>query len=162
MSRAPVVLRDLLDPGRVRVAVEAPGKRELLQTLADQAAQTLGLDPDAVFDVLWARERLSTTGIGRGIALPHGRVPGLAKVQGLVAKLAKPLAFESPDGRPVDLVFLLLAPSDAGADHLHALAGVLRVLRDETVGETLRRAPDAAALYRALMLPPPVSAVNAA
>jgi PTS system nitrogen regulatory IIA component len=108
------------------------------------------MDALVVFDVLWERERLGTTGVGHGIAIPHGRVAGIDKVSGFFARLSQPVNFESIDDKPVDLVFLLLAPEAAGADHLHALATVSRLLRDPKLCEQLRSAPDATTLYTLL------------
>ena len=99
---------------------------------------------------LWERERLGTTGVGGGIAIPHGRVAGLEKVMGFFTRLTQPVNFKSIDDKPVDLIFLLLAPEAAGADHLQALATVSRFLRDAKLCEQLRKAKDAAAMYKLL------------
>lgn len=145
-----VVLRDLLGPKAILANLDAASKKQVLQDLANHAATALGLEEHGVFDVLWARERLGTTGVGHGIAIPHGRIAGLEKVRGFFARLTTPVPFEAVDDRNVDLVFLLLAPESAGADHLHALATVSRLLRDPRLCEELRRAKDAAALERLL------------
>ncbi len=144
----PVTMPDLLSPDAVLACLDATSKKQDLQDMAQYAASALGLEAHGVFDVLWERERLGTTGVGFGIAIPHGRVEGLTEVRGFFARLAAPVAFESVDERPVDLVFLLLAPAAAGADHLHALATVSRVLRDAKLCEDLRTAQDVATLYR--------------
>jgi PTS system nitrogen regulatory IIA component len=143
-------MRDLIPSQAVASALEATTKKEVLQAIASAAAALSGRDPLAVFDVLWERERLGTTGVGAGIAIPHGRVAGLDKVMGFFARLAHPVNFESVDDKPVDLVFLLLAPEAAGADHLQALATVSRFLRDAKLCEQLRKAKDEAALYKLL------------
>jgi PTS system nitrogen regulatory IIA component len=104
-----------------------------------------------VFEVLLERERLGTTGVGGGIAIPHGRLPGLTHMFGLFARLERPVDFEAIDERPVDLIFLLLAPSAAGADHLKALARVSRLLRDRSLVEKLRATESADALYALLV-----------
>ena len=100
-----------------------------------------------IFDVLLERERLGTTGVGNGIAIPHGKLAGLKKLHGVFARLSTPIDFEAIDERPVDLIFLLLAPETAGADHLKALARVSRLLRDQAVCEKLRKTDTADALY---------------
>lgn len=143
-------MKDLLEPSAVVAHMDAGTKKDVLQALAAHAATLIGKDPHLVFDVLWEREKLGTTGVGLGIAIPHGRLEGLDKVQGFFGRLASPVAFESVDAQPVDLVFLLLAPAAAGADHLHALATVSRSLRDPKLCGQLRRAKDEAAIYRLL------------
>ena len=143
-------MRDLISPQAIDSASAALTKKDVLQNLAASASVLLRNDKFAVFDVLWERERLGTTGVGQGIAIPHGRVPGLKKVFGFFARLEQPVAFEAIDDKPVDLVFLLLSPEDAGADHLSALATVSRLLRDPGLCERLRGAKDAAALYKLL------------
>lgn len=142
----PVSFCDLLGSSAVLIDVEATDKKQTIQALARHAAAQLGLEEHAVFDVLWEREKLGTTGIGQGIAIPHGRVLGLEKVCGFFVRLGAPIDFDSIDQRPVDLLFLLLAPESAGADHLHALAAVSRVLRDEGLCDKLRKAKTTEAL----------------
>lgn len=149
MTRA-VTMNDLLGPKAVLARLEAATKKQVLQEIAHHAAEALQLEEHGVFDVLWARERLGTTGVGHGIVIPHGRIAGLTKVCGFFARLPSAVPFESVDDRDVDLVFLLLAPESAGADHLHALATVSRLLRDPRLCEELRRAKDASALERLL------------
>ncbi|MDE1900680.1 MAG: PTS IIA-like nitrogen regulatory protein PtsN [Alphaproteobacteria bacterium] len=144
-------MRDVLSPQAIAAAFAAATKKDILQNIAEAAAPLAGVDGHAVFDALWERERLGTTGVGQGIAIPHARVPGLDKVFGYFARLPQGVAFEAIDDKPVDLVFLLLAPEDAGADHLHALATVSRLLRDAKLCEKLRSAKDAAAIYRILV-----------
>ncbi len=114
------------------------------------AAPLTGLSELALFDVLWAREKLGTTGVGHGIAIPHGRIEGIEKVQGFFIRLSNAVDFEALDQRPVDLVFVLLAPADAGADHLNALGKVSSVLRDQALCERLRRAKNAEEIYHLL------------
>ncbi len=142
----PASFCDLLGSRAVLIDVEATDKKQTIQALAQHAAAQLGLEEHVVFDVLWEREKLGTTGVGQGIAIPHGRVAGLEKVCGFFVRLRAPVDFDSVDQRPVDLVFLLLAPESAGADHLHALAAVSRVLRDESLCEKLRTAKNVEAL----------------
>jgi PTS system nitrogen regulatory IIA component len=145
-----LTMPELILPAAVCAALPATTKKDVLHNIAAAAAAQLGKDPLIIFDVLWERERLGTTGVGHGIAIPHGRVPGLDKVSGFFAKLSQPVNFEAIDDKPVDLVFLLLAPEAAGADHLHALATVSRLLRDPKLCEQLRAAKDANALYKLL------------
>jgi PTS system nitrogen regulatory IIA component len=143
-------MRDLVLPEAVDASLQAETKKEVLQTLAASGAEKIGMEQFAVFDVLWERERLGTTGVGQGIAIPHGRLPGLKRVFASFARLKQPVNFESIDDKPVDLVFLLLSPAEAGADHLQALAAASRLLRDAKLCEKLRNAKDANALYRLL------------
>ncbi|HAX90782.1 MAG TPA: transcriptional regulator [Rhodospirillaceae bacterium] len=139
-------LCDLLGSDAVMAGLEATDKKQLIQTLSRHASAQWGVEEHVLFDVLWEREKLGTTGVGQGIAIPHGRVAGLETVRGFFARLASPIDFDSVDGRPVDLVFLLLAPESAGADHLHALAAVSRALRNTALCDQLRSAKDAAAI----------------
>src|ERR687894_230229 len=140
-------LLDFLDPQAVLPALRVNGKKQALQELAFQAARLTGLADSVIYEALLQRERLGSTGIGEGIAIPHGKLPGLNTIFGLVARLDKPVDFEALDGQPVDVLFLLLAPEGAGADHLKALARVARVLREPGLIERLRATRDAAALY---------------
>lgn len=142
----PASLRDLMASDAILVDLDASDKKSLLQLLSHHAAQALGLAEHTLFDVLWEREKLGTTGVGAGIAIPHGRVDGLPDVRGFFVRLKAAIGFDAVDHQPVDLVFLLLAPEDAGADHLHALATVSRTLRDSAFCDKLRKAKDKKAL----------------
>jgi nitrogen PTS system EIIA component len=146
-------LRDLLTPEAVVPALQAVDKRQLLQELADITARTAGLKSRDVFEALWQRERLGSTGVGRGIAIPHGRLPDVKRMTCVFARLDKPVDFGSHDGEPVDLIFLLLAPEHAGADHLKALARISRLMREPHTAEKLRASKDRAALYSVLTEP---------
>jgi len=147
-----VEIADLLTgPDAVRASVKASGKKELLAELASRAATVFKLDERRLFDRLLERERLGSTGIGGGIAIPHGRLSTLDKPRGLFARLVHPVDFDSIDERPVDIVFLLVAPEGAGADHLKALARVSRLLRDRNLVEKLRATESADALYALLV-----------
>ncbi|MGD9804728.1 MAG: PTS IIA-like nitrogen regulatory protein PtsN [Hyphomicrobiaceae bacterium] len=146
-------LGDLLKPEGVFASVRAKNKKQALRELASRAAQITGLDERQIFDTLLQRERLGSTAVGRGIAIPHARVIGLDRIATVFAQLDEPLDFEAPDGEPVDLVFVLLAPEHAGADHLKALARISRVLRDAQTLEKLRAARDRDALYAVLTEP---------
>jgi len=146
----------LLSPDGVIANLKANSKKQALQELSARAAKITGQHERAIFDTLLERERLGTTGVGNGIAIPHGRLPGLDKLYGLFARVERPIDFDSIDEMPVDLIFLLLAPESAGADHLKALARVSRLLRDKAVCEKLRGAESADAIY-ALLTDSPTS-----
>jgi PTS system nitrogen regulatory IIA component len=146
-------IADLLSPDAVLAHVKATTKKQVLQEMAHKAALLTKLPERRIFDTLIEREKLGSTGMGQGIAIPHGRIPGIEKMTGLFAQLDHPVDFDSMDDQPVDLVFLLLAPEGAGADHLKALARVSRLLRNQAVCEKLRAAPQAATLYALLTEP---------
>ena len=114
-------ITDLLTSERVVSSLRAPSKKQALQELSRRAAEFTGLHERTIFDVLLERERLGTTGVGSGIAIPHGKLSGLEELLGVFARLEKPVDFDAVDEQPVDLIFLLLAPEAAGADHLKAL-----------------------------------------
>lgn len=140
-------LLDFLDPQAVLPALRVSGKKQALQELAAHAARLTTLPENAIYEALLQRERLGSTGIGEGIAIPHGKLAGLTRIFGLVARLEKPIDFEALDDQQVDVFFLLLAPEGAGADHLKALARVARVLREPGLIERVRATKDATALY---------------
>ena len=127
--------------------------RSISRTHAARAAGLTGQSERDILEILQQRERLGSTGIGNGIAIPHGKLPKLERLFGLFARLDRPIDFEALDGQPVDLIFLLLAPEGAGADHLKALARVARLLRDPEVARKLRNSHDADALYAVLAMP---------
>jgi PTS system nitrogen regulatory IIA component len=143
-------ISDLLTPNAVIAKLHATSKKQALQELAKRAAELVGEHERVIFDVLLERERLGTTGVGGGIAIPHGKLPRLPRLFGVFARLEKPVDFESIDEQPVDLIFMLLAPASAGADHLKALARVSRLLRDRKMCEKLRGSDTADALYALL------------
>ncbi|MBF0373386.1 MAG: PTS IIA-like nitrogen regulatory protein PtsN [Alphaproteobacteria bacterium] len=149
-------IADLLSPQGVIPNLRATSKKQALQELARRAAELTGMPERAVFDVLLGRERLGTTGVGNGIAIPHGKLASLDRLHGLFARLERPINFESIDEQPVDLIFLLLAPESAGADHLKALARVSRLLRDKGVCEKLRGTDTCEGLF-ALLTESPAS-----
>src|SRR5947209_8841742 len=146
-------LPDLVAPNAIMPALKINSKKQALQEIAAKAAQLTGQNERAVFEVLLQREKLGSTGVGNGIAIPHGKLPKLNKLFGLFARLDRPIDFEALDGQAVDLVFLLLAPETAGADHLKALARVARLLRDPDIARKLRESHDAEALYAVLAMP---------
>jgi len=143
-------IAELITPQAIVPNLRVATKRQLLQELAKRAATLAGLDEKTVLDTLLERERLGSTGIGAGTAVPHGRLPNLARMFALFARLEKPIPFESVDDQPVDLVFLLLTPENAGADHLKALARISRLLRDQATCAKLRGTDRAEALYALL------------
>jgi PTS system nitrogen regulatory IIA component len=149
-------IAELISPEGVVPNLRATSKKQALQELARRAAEITGLAERAIFDVLIEREKLGTTGVGNGIAIPHGKLASLTRLYGMFARLEKPIDFDSIDEQPVDLIFLLLAPESAGADHLKALARISRLLRDKTVCEKLRATDTAAGLY-ALLTESPAS-----
>ncbi len=131
-------MAELLHTERIVPRLKVNSKKQLLMELARRAATITGQPERIVFDLLLQRERLGSTGVGRGVAIPHGRLPRLDKVYGIFARLERPIDFDSVDDRPVDLIFMLLAPEGDGADHLKALARVSRALRDEKLCSKLR------------------------
>lgn len=143
-------ITDLVTPESVVADLKATSKKQAIHDLARKAAEVTGEHERAIFDVLMERERLGTTGVGGGIAIPHGKLPGLEKLYGVFARLSDPVDFQAIDEQPVDLVFLLLAPENAGADHLKALARVSRLLRDKSTCEKLRGAQSADAIFALL------------
>ena len=146
-------LADLIAPEAVYPSLKAKTKKQALQDVAQRAAVLTGLDAREIFDTLLQRERLGSTGVGRGIAIPHGRMPGMPNIVSVFARLDEPIDFEALDNEPVDLIFLLLAPEHAGADHLKALARISRLLREPPTIERLRASRDRAALYSVLTEP---------
>ena len=131
---------DLLAPQGVVLRGGASSKRQALHAVAETAAQALGMDEARVFDALLEREALGSTGLGSGVAVPHARLPGIERVTGVFVRLDAPVAYDSVDDRPVDLMFALFAPPRDGAEHLRALAAVSRALRSPELREQLRQA----------------------
>ncbi len=146
-----VSVGDLLAPGSVALRLSASGKRQLLSVIAEMAARTSGVKASLTFDVLMHREASGSTGVGHGVAIPHARVPGLAKLRGIFLRLSTPVEFGAVDDRPVDLVFALLAPQECGSEHLRALSRVARLMRDPELRRQVRAVPSAAAI-RALLV----------
>lgn len=143
-------LSDLIAPEAVFADLKPVCKKQLLQLMAEKAAKLTGFSEAVIFDTILKREKLGSTGIGNGIAIPHGKLADLGKITGLFARLSAPVDFDSLDDRPVDLVFMLLAPEGAGADHLKTLSRIARLLRNPDCVAKLRRGKDAAALYQTL------------
>jgi PTS system nitrogen regulatory IIA component len=138
-----MTITDLVAPEAILPALKVNSKKQALQELAARASVLTGQNEKAIFEVLLQREKLGTTAVGYGVAIPHGKLP---------------IDFEAMDGQPIDLVFLLLAPEGAGADHLKALARIARLLRDQDVAKKLRASRDAPAIYSVLALPPATAA----
>src|SRR4029079_7631473 len=149
---------DLIAPNAIIPALKVNGKKQALQEIAAKAATLTRQRDRAILEILLQREKLGSTGVGNGVAIPHGKLPKLSKVFGGFARLERPVDFEALDGAPVDLVFLLLAPEGAGADHLKALARVARLLRDPDVARKLRESRAAEAIYAVLAMPSSASA----
>jgi nitrogen PTS system EIIA component len=144
-------LADFLDFDAIKTALPGGSKRSLLQQLANLAAQRVGRDSATILASLNEREQLGSTGFGQGVAIPHGKIEGLGQIFGLFARLAEPVDYKAIDGRAVDLVFLLLSPPDAGAEHLKALASVSRVTRHAATLEKMRGARSRDALAAVLL-----------
>jgi PTS system nitrogen regulatory IIA component len=143
-------IADLLVPRGVIAQLRVSNKKQALQEIARRAATLTGVPERRIYDVLADRERLGSTGIGRAIAIPHGKLPELSRLYGLFARLERAIPFEAIDDQPVDLMFVLLAPAGAGAEHLRALARVSRLLRDATICQKLRGTDSADALFALL------------
>lgn len=141
---------DLVSAEAVLPSLKVSSKKHMLQELSRRAADLAGFPERRILEILLERERLGTTGVGHGVAIPHGRMPGLTSLFGMFAQLSNPIDFDAVDDQPVDLVFLLLVPEGAGADHLKALARISRLLRDEQMCDKLRGSDSADALYALL------------
>jgi PTS system nitrogen regulatory IIA component len=146
-------LIDLVGTNAIIPALKVNNKKQALQELAARAAVLSGQNERVIFDILAQREKLGSTAVGNGIAIPHGKMPTLTRLFGLFARLDRPVDFEALDNQPVDLIFLLLAPEGAGADHLKALARIARLLRDPSIAHKLRASHDAESLYAVLAMP---------
>ena len=147
-------LHDLIGPNAILPSLKVSTRKQALQELSERAAEVSGLPAREIFDALLQRERLGSTGVGGGIAIPHGKLPRVDRMIGLFARLERPIDYEALDGEPVDLIFLLLAPESAGADHLKALSKVARALRDQRLTARLRATRDASGLYLLLTQSP--------
>jgi PTS system nitrogen regulatory IIA component len=142
-----MTIGDLLEPGAVTLRVSAPGKRQVLGVIADVAARVMGVDAETVVEGLIEREAAGSTGVGHGVAIPHARIDGLDRVRAVFVRLETPVAFGSVDDKPVDLLVALLAPREANAQHLRALARVSRMMRQPELREQLRQARSADAVH---------------
>ena len=155
-----MTLDAIIDKQSVLSGLKAQTKKQLLVELSQAMANRVAIDHRLIFETLLKREKLGSTGIGQGIAIPHGKVATLNRVYGLFARLGAPVDFDSVDGQPVDLVFVLLAPEHAGADHLKALARISRLLRDPAVVAKLRGTSEPEGLY-AILTEPAASSTSA-
>ena len=142
-----MALADLLQQDAIIPALKVNSKKQLLQELAAKASKLTGVGEREIFDIILQRERLGSTGVGHGIAIPHGKLNSISSIKGIFAPLESPVDFEALDDEPVDLVFLLLAPEGAGADLLKALSRIARVLRDQELVAKLRKTDSATAIY---------------
>ncbi len=152
-----MTLGQILSPDAVISPLRVNGKKQALQEASARAAEVSGLGEREIFDALWQRERLGSTGVGDGVAIPHGKLERAKRIFGVFARLERPIDFEAPDGLPVDLIFLLIAPEAAGADHLKALALIARALRSHEFASRLRQTADAGGAYALLTMGPPTS-----
>jgi PTS system nitrogen regulatory IIA component len=143
-------LDDLITADAILPALRVNTKKSALHEMSERAGAVSGLNPREIYDAVLQRERLGSTGVGNGIAIPHGKLLSCTKIVGVFARLERPIEFESLDGEPVDLAFLLVAPEASGADHLKALARIARVLREPRTVAQLRATRDAAGLYGVL------------
>lgn len=144
-------ISEFLDPDNVKFDLEAGTKTRALHLLAAKASRALGIEEERIFSALHAREKLGSTAIGSGFAIPHTSLPELQKPFGLFARLVDPVNFEAPDGVPVDFIFVLLTPADNRSLHVSALASISRQVRSKIVLNALRQAQDANGLYRAIV-----------
>ena len=140
-------LSDLVTQKSIMPSVKVASKKQLLQVLSEKAAEITGLSERDIFDTIMQREKLGSTGVGNGIAIPHGKLKNVGSITGIFARLETPVDFEALDDEPVDLVFMLLAPETAGADHLKALSRIARILREPEMVSKLRATKDASALF---------------
>lgn len=146
----PLEITDLITPQRIIPSLRASDKPSLLREISERAGRLIGLDGASILQAIQSREALGSTGVGRGIALPHARITGLARFFGLFIRLERPIPFEAIENRPVDLVFMLLVPGDAGDDYLTALASISRHLRQPYVTDAIRSAKTTAELFALL------------
>jgi len=142
---------DLLDRNAISMRVSAANKRQALAVVSEIAARNFGLEAGLILDALAEREQAGSTGVGHGVAAPHARLDGLGRMRGVFVRLEQPVEFESVDDQPVDLIFALFAPTDAGTEHLRALARVSRLLRQPELREQLRNARTADAMHALLV-----------
>lgn len=150
-----MLISDLLSPESIRFDVHSSSKKQLLEIISEQLARTSGeLSAREIFESLCARERLGSTGLGKGVAIPHGRVKGNSTIQATFLRLKKPLPFDSADGEPVDLLFAMTVPENCSEDHLKLLAHVAELFSDPDLLKALREADSAGALLRLLSSAP--------
>jgi len=146
-------LVEILSPENIIFGARFNDKKQLLHELASRAAAALGLDESSVLDALWDREKLGSTGLGKGFALPHAAIEGLDRFFGIFMRLKRPIDFEAIDNQPIDLVFLLLIPAKAGGERVAVLASICRQLRDQDFAARLRKGTSSVALSHLLLEP---------
>jgi nitrogen PTS system EIIA component len=144
-------LGELLSPDSIMFKAVGKDRREIMKSMANIASNAFGIDANIAFEATMTREALGGTGVGEGVAVPHARVKGIDKSYGVFALLAEPVDFESPDGKPADLIFMLLSPEESGANHLKALAKITRLLRQPAIRAELRAARSQSALHALLV-----------
>lgn len=140
-------LQNMIEPAGIIPALKAHSKKQALQDLATKGAELTGIAEREIFETILRREKLGSTGVGQGIAIPHGKLEGLDRIVGVFARLTRPIDFDALDDQPVDLVFLMLAPEASGPDHLKALSKVARLLRNPETVAAIRSSQDAGAIY---------------
>ena len=143
-------LSDIISQDSVIANAKSNSKKQVLQDVAEIASNNTGVSARVIFELLLQRERLGSTGIGNGVAIPHGKLPGLKRISGVFARLSKPIPFESMDDEPVDLVFAILAPEGSGADHLKALSRIARIMRNPNTLDALRQTTDKDVIFSLL------------
>jgi len=141
---------EIFAESQITLDLPAASKREALMSLCQLAALEVNLHESQIFDAINVRETLASTGIGQGLAIPHAKIEGVDRVFGVLARLANPVEYDAVDGKPVDVVFMLIAPAGEGSDHLRALAAASRLLRDPAIASFCRTAKSADALHAAL------------
>jgi nitrogen PTS system EIIA component len=146
-------LNELISSDSIVAALKVGSKKQALQELSQIAETITGVSSREIFSTVLQRERLGSTGVGQGIAIPHGKLDGLDRLYAIFARLDTPIGFDAMDDQPVDLIFMLLAPESAGADHLKALARISRTLRDPSITGKLRDSDSTAAIYAILTQP---------
>lgn len=147
-------LTDLITAEAILPGLNASSKKQAIQAMSEKASDLTGINAREIFDTLLQRERLGSTGVGSGVAIPHGKLPSVDSIMGVFARLKRPIDFDALDDQPVDIIFLLLAPEGAGADHLKALAKIARMLRNADIVNKIRATSDSEALYSLLVSPP--------
>jgi PTS system nitrogen regulatory IIA component len=143
-------INEIINPASVLANLKPGSKKQLLQDLAEIGARQTGLESQAIFESLLEREKLGSTGVGNGVAIPHAKLPGMDHIVGVFAHLTKPVMFEAVDDQPIDIAFMLLAPEGSGADHLKALSRIARILRNQSTLASIRSSTDPDAIFSLL------------
>jgi nitrogen PTS system EIIA component len=145
-----VNISDIITPKSIIPALKVKSKKKLMQLMSEKASELTNIDAREIFETITHRETLGSTGIGNGIAIPHGKLTNVKSIFGIFARLEAPIDFDALDDRPVDLVFLLLAPALSGSEHLKALSRIARIFREDSMVQTIRGTKDAGALFAIL------------